>query len=155
VLRRSSAGARTTQWWGGAWRGAIEASREWRRPGEVARPGTAGSLGRWWPRAQTPRGGTARARHAARERARRRSGQHRDRVLAFEIEKLHFLNTSAQLFEYESCRSHYPLQLSQRPYGVFSIDFAQQVCELCMPLNCSEQEVLTFGQVFHIFPLKI
>jgi hypothetical protein len=39
--------------------------------------------------------------------------------------------------------------------GFFPIDFAQQVCQLCMPLNCSEQEVLTFGQVFHLFPLKI
>jgi hypothetical protein len=33
------------------------------------------------------------------------------------------LNKSAQNFEYESCRSHYPLQHSQRPYGVFLIRF--------------------------------
>jgi hypothetical protein len=39
--------------------------------------------------------------------------------------------------------------------GFFSIDFAQQVCQLCMPLNFSEQEVLPFGQVFHLLPLKI
>jgi hypothetical protein len=30
-----------------------------------------------------------------------------------------FLNTSAQSFEYKSCRSHYHLQLSQRPYRFF------------------------------------
>jgi hypothetical protein len=30
-----------------------------------------------------------------------------------------FLNTSVQSFEYESCRSHYHLQSSQRPYRVF------------------------------------
>jgi hypothetical protein len=48
-----------------------------------------------------------------------RSGRHRDSATVFEIEKLHFLNTSAQIFEYGSCTSHYALQLSQRPYGVF------------------------------------
>jgi hypothetical protein len=42
---------------------------------------------------------------------RRCSGRHRDRAAIFEIEKLHFFNTSAQIFEHESCRSHYALQL--------------------------------------------
>jgi hypothetical protein len=39
--------------------------------------------------------------------------------------------------------------------GVFSLDFAQKDCPLWMPLNFSEQEVLSFGQVFHLFSLKI
>jgi hypothetical protein len=39
--------------------------------------------------------------------------------------------------------------------GFFSLDFSQQVCQLGMPPNCREQEVLTFEQVFHLFPLKI
>jgi hypothetical protein len=37
----------------------------------------------------------------------------------------------------------------------FSTDFAQKVCQLWMPLSFSEQDVLSFGQVFHLFPLKI
>jgi hypothetical protein len=39
--------------------------------------------------------------------------------------------------------------------GFFSIEFAGKVCQLGMPLNCHEQEILTFEQVFHAFPLKI
>jgi hypothetical protein len=38
---------------------------------------------------------------------------------------------------------------------LFSTDFAQKVCQLWMPLSFSEQEVLSFDQVFHPFPLKI
>jgi hypothetical protein len=39
--------------------------------------------------------------------------------------------------------------------GFFSMDFAQKVCQHWMPLNFSEQGVLSFGQVFHLFPFKI
>jgi hypothetical protein len=37
----------------------------------------------------------------------------------------------------------------------FSTDFAQKVSLLWMPLKFSEKEVLSFGQVFHLLPLKI
>jgi hypothetical protein len=79
----------------------------WRRPGEGVWPGTAGCLGRRWPRARTPRG---------------RGYAPADNVKVYTCLKLknsNFLNTSAQNSEYESCRSHYHLQLSQRPYGFF------------------------------------
>jgi hypothetical protein len=87
--------------------------------------GKARDLGRWAASAggglgHRCRGGHDTLRSSARNVAvQQRFGRHRDRVLAFEIENLHFLNTSAQIFEYESCRSPYPLQLSQRSYGVF------------------------------------
>jgi hypothetical protein len=38
--------------------------------------------------------------------------------------------------------------------GFFSTDFAGKGCQLLMPLGFHEQEILTFGQVFHAFPLK-
>jgi hypothetical protein len=39
--------------------------------------------------------------------------------------------------------------------GFFSIDFAGKGCQLWMSACVHEQETLSFGQVFHAFPLKI
>jgi hypothetical protein len=65
------------------------------------------------------------------------------------------LNRSWPNFEYENCRSRNPLSLSKKgSMGFFSTNFAGKGCQLWMPLGFHEHEILTFGQVFHAFPLK-
>jgi hypothetical protein len=49
-------------------------------------------------------------------------------LLSLDLNTINYkiLNRSAQNIEYESCRSHYPLQLSQRLYGVFLNRFCKK-----------------------------
>jgi hypothetical protein len=59
----------------------------------------------------------------------RRGGAPADSVTVYQCLKLknsNFLNKGAQNFEHESCRPHYPLQLSQRPYGFFLNRFCKR-----------------------------
>jgi hypothetical protein len=92
-----------------------------------------------WPRDTAP--GEERARTTSRH-----SGALAQIVFPITSLKLiisKILYKSAPNDEYESCRSSYPLPLSKRLCSVFLNRF------------CIEREVLTFGQVFHLFPLKI
>jgi glutamate synthase domain-containing protein 1 len=63
----------------------------------------------------------------------RRGGAAADNVTVYPCLKLknsNFLNTSAQNFEYESCRSHYPYNFHKGHMGFFSTDFAKEACQL-------------------------
>jgi hypothetical protein len=116
--------ARTAWRRGGVWHGAIrsvlgcgaslgKACGLWRRATSVG--GALGGARVRTPRARTRgRGVTARRRGAER-------GRPIFNLLSLSLNTIYskILNKSEQNFEYENCRSHCPLQLSQRPYGVF------------------------------------
>jgi hypothetical protein len=132
VLRRSSVGARTAGQ--RTYRRSITCAAHVRRGSGEARGagqsrhlgsgnglGKARDLGR---RVASAGGGLRRGRRGGARRGRdtRRGSAPADTVTVYSLLKLKisiFLNTSAQIFEYESRRFPYPLQLSQRPYGVF------------------------------------
>jgi hypothetical protein len=92
-------------------------------------------LGKRRPRSAGPRavhGADAEAGVRGRGIATRRRGAERGRSvlvllsLGLNTTNSKILNRSAQNFEYKSCRSHYPLQLSQRPYGVYLSRFCKR-----------------------------
>jgi hypothetical protein len=83
-----------------------------------------------WPWAARGADAEAGERGARNVAAWRRSGLNVLLVHCLKLRNSKILYKSAQNFEYESCRSQYHLQLSQRPYGVFSMDFAQKICQL-------------------------
>jgi hypothetical protein len=62
--------------------------------------------------------------------SRRRPGQTALLVTSLKMIFSKILYISAPNFEYESCRSSFPIPLSKRLYRVFSIDFVGEVCQL-------------------------
>jgi hypothetical protein len=128
---------------GGPWRAPGEygtRSRPGRTPRSLrarrmgkARPLVGSGLGRCGVGADAEKARRTGTRDVS---ARQRSGRQRVKVPVFELEKLHFLNRSAQNFEYESCRSHYPLQLSQRPQGVLLNSFGIKSTQSLNAIHC-------------------
>jgi hypothetical protein len=108
-----------------------------RRRGARGALGMRAGMGKGRPRRAGPRAVCARAprrRGAGAGRRSRRACGVSQPAAASQCPTLNALNSkklnkSAQSGQKESCRSHYPLQLSQRPYGVFLHGFCTKCCQ--------------------------